>query len=87
MAQAEPFKKYIKREIAPGAHITSDEDLCEYGRKHLKRWINNRHAIGLDIPHLCSATWVVDGIVDLPTDAKDGAPYGPGRALQKVYQA
>jgi hypothetical protein len=49
MAQAEPFKKYIKREIAPGAHITSDEDL------------------GLDIPHLCSATWVVDGIVDLPT--------------------
>ncbi|KAJ6186907.1 hypothetical protein N7519_001815 [Penicillium mononematosum] len=33
MAQAEPFKKYIKREIAPGAHIVSDEDLCEYGRK------------------------------------------------------
>ncbi|KAJ5470977.1 hypothetical protein N7530_008334 [Penicillium desertorum] len=33
MAQTEPFKKYIKREIAPGAHITSDKDLCEYGRK------------------------------------------------------
>lgn len=33
MAQAEPFKGYLKREIAPGAHIVSDEDLCEYGRK------------------------------------------------------
>lgn len=33
MAQAEPFKRHLKREIAPGAHIVSDEDLSEYGRK------------------------------------------------------
>ncbi|KAK2798992.1 hypothetical protein FQN50_008619 [Emmonsiellopsis sp. PD_5] len=33
MAQAEPFKSYLKREIAPGPHITTDEQLCEYGRK------------------------------------------------------
>ncbi|KAF9891326.1 hypothetical protein FE257_004181 [Aspergillus nanangensis] len=33
MAEAEPFKQHLKREIAPGAHIVSDEDLCEYGRK------------------------------------------------------
>ena len=33
MAEAEPFKKHIKREIAPGPHIVTDEDLCEYGRK------------------------------------------------------
>ncbi|KAH6873408.1 hypothetical protein B0T10DRAFT_416577 [Thelonectria olida] len=32
MAQAEPFKEYLKREIAPGPSITTDEQLCVYGR-------------------------------------------------------
>jgi choline dehydrogenase-like flavoprotein len=33
IAQEEPFKSWIKREVAPGPKITSDEDLSEYGRK------------------------------------------------------
>ncbi|KAI8685239.1 GMC-OxRdtase-N domain-containing protein [Fusarium keratoplasticum] len=33
MAQAEPFKSHLKREIAPGPMITTDEQLCVYGRK------------------------------------------------------
>ncbi|KAK7212660.1 hypothetical protein V2G26_019838 [Clonostachys chloroleuca] len=33
MAQAGPFKNYLKREIAPGPKVTTDEQLCEYGRK------------------------------------------------------
>ncbi|KAI9741690.1 MAG: hypothetical protein M1834_000075 [Cirrosporium novae-zelandiae] len=33
VAQQEPFKSWIKREVAPGPGLTSDEDLSEYGRK------------------------------------------------------
>ncbi|SMQ48468.1 unnamed protein product [Zymoseptoria tritici ST99CH_3D1] len=33
IAQTAPFKDWIKREIAPGPAITSDEDLSEYGRR------------------------------------------------------
>lgn len=33
MASSEPFKSYIKREVAPGPHITSDEDLDRYARE------------------------------------------------------
>ncbi|KAL2056508.1 hypothetical protein ABVK25_002902 [Lepraria finkii] len=33
VAKQEPFKSWIKREVAPGPSITSDEDLSEYGRK------------------------------------------------------
>ncbi|KAI4211686.1 MAG: hypothetical protein LQ351_005589 [Letrouitia transgressa] len=33
VAQEEPFKSWIKREVAPGPGITSDEGLSEYGRK------------------------------------------------------
>lgn len=33
MAQAEPLKKWIKREIAPGPDVVSDEDLDAYARK------------------------------------------------------
>ncbi|KAL8729077.1 MAG: hypothetical protein Q9166_004994 [cf. Caloplaca sp. 2 TL-2023] len=33
VAQQEPFKSWLKREVAPGPHVTSDEALSEYGRK------------------------------------------------------
>jgi choline dehydrogenase-like flavoprotein len=33
VAQEEPFKSWIKREVAPGPQIQSDEDLSYYGRK------------------------------------------------------
>lgn len=33
MAEAAPFKQYLKREIAPGPNIVTDDELCEYGRK------------------------------------------------------
>ena len=33
VAKKEPFKSWLKREVAPGPSITSDEDLSEYGRK------------------------------------------------------
>jgi choline dehydrogenase-like flavoprotein len=33
IAQAEPFKNYITREIAPGPNVRTDDQLCEYGRK------------------------------------------------------
>ncbi|KAL8995614.1 MAG: hypothetical protein Q9169_004688 [Polycauliona sp. 2 TL-2023] len=33
VAQQEPFKSWIKREVAPGPDVTSDEALSEYGRK------------------------------------------------------
>ena len=32
VANTEPFKGWIKREVAPGPKITSDSDLSEYGR-------------------------------------------------------
>jgi choline dehydrogenase-like flavoprotein len=33
VAEMEPFKSYLKREVAPGPEVTSDEALSEYGRK------------------------------------------------------
>jgi choline dehydrogenase-like flavoprotein len=33
IAQQSPFKEWIKREVAPGPHIQSDEALSEYARK------------------------------------------------------
>jgi len=33
IAQQAPFKDWIKREVAPGPKIQSDEDLSEYGRR------------------------------------------------------
>ncbi|KAI4183444.1 MAG: hypothetical protein L6R41_005386 [Letrouitia leprolyta] len=33
VAEQEPFKSWIKREVAPGPDVTSDEALSEYGRK------------------------------------------------------
>ncbi|OBT54403.1 hypothetical protein VE04_10330 [Pseudogymnoascus sp. 24MN13] len=33
IAQQEPFKSWIKREVAPGPNVQSDEDLSEYGRR------------------------------------------------------
>ncbi|KAL8692328.1 MAG: hypothetical protein Q9218_002621 [Villophora microphyllina] len=33
VAQQEPFKSWLKREVAPGPSVTSDEALSEYGRK------------------------------------------------------
>lgn len=33
VAKQEPFKSWLKREVAPGPLITSDEALSEYGRK------------------------------------------------------
>ncbi|KZF22843.1 GMC oxidoreductase [Xylona heveae TC161] len=33
VAQQEPFKSWIKREVAPGPKVQSDEDLSYYGRK------------------------------------------------------
>jgi len=32
MAETQPFKSWIKREIAPGPNVTSDEDLNKYAR-------------------------------------------------------
>ncbi len=33
VAKAEPFAKWLKREVCPGPEVTSDEDLSEYARK------------------------------------------------------
>ncbi|KAI5819832.1 hypothetical protein BZA77DRAFT_341928 [Pyronema omphalodes] len=33
VAEMEPFKNYLKREVAPGLDVQSDEELSEYGRK------------------------------------------------------
>ena len=33
VAKHEPFKSWLKREVAPGPAITSDEALSEYGRR------------------------------------------------------
>jgi choline dehydrogenase-like flavoprotein len=33
VAQQAPFKDWIKREVAPGPNVTSDEALSEYGRR------------------------------------------------------
>ena len=33
VAKQEPFKSWIKREVAPGPKVTSDEALSEYGRR------------------------------------------------------
>ncbi|PWN90013.1 alcohol oxidase [Acaromyces ingoldii] len=33
IAQQSPFKEHLVREIAPGAHIQTDEDLSEYARR------------------------------------------------------
>lgn len=33
VAQEEPFKSWLKREVAPGPAVTTDEALSEYGRK------------------------------------------------------
>ncbi|CAG9992942.1 unnamed protein product [Clonostachys byssicola] len=33
VAKQEPFKSWIKREVAPGPKVQSDEDLSEYGRR------------------------------------------------------
>ena len=33
VAQEEPFKSWLKREVAPGPNVTSDQALSEYGRK------------------------------------------------------
>jgi len=33
VAKQEPFKSWLKREVAPGPSVTSDEALSEYGRK------------------------------------------------------
>lgn len=33
VAQEEPFKSWIKREVAPGLSLETDEELSEYGRK------------------------------------------------------
>ncbi|KAL8715128.1 MAG: hypothetical protein Q9220_001085 [cf. Caloplaca sp. 1 TL-2023] len=33
VAEQEPFKSWLKREVAPGPEVTSDEALSEYGRK------------------------------------------------------
>ncbi|KAI9799615.1 MAG: hypothetical protein M1833_003930 [Piccolia ochrophora] len=33
VAEQEPFKSWLKREVAPGPNVQSDEDLSEYGRK------------------------------------------------------
>lgn len=32
MAESQPLKSHIKREVAPGPHVTSDEDLNKYAR-------------------------------------------------------
>ncbi|KAK2741580.1 hypothetical protein FQN57_005563 [Myotisia sp. PD_48] len=33
VAQQAPFKDWIKREVAPGPNVTTDEELSEYGRR------------------------------------------------------
>ncbi|KAJ3529222.1 hypothetical protein NM208_g8418 [Fusarium decemcellulare] len=33
IAESEPFKSWVKREVFPGAHIQSDEELSHYARK------------------------------------------------------
>lgn len=33
VAQQEPFKKWLKREVAPGPKVQTDEQLSEYGRR------------------------------------------------------
>jgi len=33
VAEMEPFKSYLKREVAPGLEVQSDKDLSEYGRR------------------------------------------------------
>ncbi|EEH19753.2 hypothetical protein PABG_02012 [Paracoccidioides brasiliensis Pb03] len=33
VAQQSPFKEWIKREVAPGPNVTTDEQLSEYGRR------------------------------------------------------
>jgi len=33
IAQQAPFKDWIKREVAPGPHLQSDEELSEYARR------------------------------------------------------
>ncbi len=33
VAQEEPFKSWIKREVAPGPNVNTDEELSEYGRR------------------------------------------------------
>lgn len=33
IAETEPFKGWIKREVAPGPKVTSDEDISHYARK------------------------------------------------------
>ncbi len=33
VAEHEPLQRWLKREIAPGPDVTSDEDLSEYGRR------------------------------------------------------
>ncbi|MGW7521076.1 GMC family oxidoreductase [Streptomyces sp. NPDC054796] len=33
IARSEPFAKWLKREVAPGPEVTSDEDISEYARK------------------------------------------------------
>lgn len=33
VAQQSPFKDWIKREVAPGPNLTTDEELSEYGRR------------------------------------------------------
>jgi choline dehydrogenase-like flavoprotein len=33
IAQQSPFKEWIKREVAPGPSIQTDEELSEYGRR------------------------------------------------------
>jgi choline dehydrogenase-like flavoprotein len=33
VAEQEPFKSWIKREVAPGLHLQTDEELSEYGRR------------------------------------------------------
>ncbi|PGH18725.1 hypothetical protein AJ80_04378 [Polytolypa hystricis UAMH7299] len=33
VAQQAPFKDWIKREVAPGPNVNTDEELCEYGRR------------------------------------------------------
>jgi choline dehydrogenase-like flavoprotein len=33
VAEQEPFKSYLKREVAPGPALQTDEELSEYGRR------------------------------------------------------
>ena len=40
VAKHEPFKSWIKREVAPGPNVTSDEALSEYGRRVVRLILN-----------------------------------------------